>query len=262
MKGSLAPLWLGLVVLLLGAYGGFKIWQTRAVPHSQELFVPAAETEADDEQLTQFTLTESSGEPFDSESLRGEVWVGSVFFTSCPTVCLELNRSIAKLQDDPQLAGVKFVSITCDPKNDTPERMQDYAARLGADPERWFFCTGEQSYIEKVAADILKIGVKGVTHSQRAMVIGRDGKVRGGFIITEPRSASELPNQLPMMKKALLQALAEPRPPQEVPAESKSQPADPQSENAQAAEDAPAIEAAPHRPAGGGDAPRGSDAAS
>jgi len=208
MKGSAAPLWIAFAVLLVGGYGGFKYWQRSGADHPADpMYVDAPQD--DGERLTEFTLTERNGKPLRSQDLQGEVWVASVFFSSCPTVCLDLNRSLAKLQNDPEFAEVKLVSITCDPKNDTVERLRDYANRMGALPDRWYFCTGEQEYIEQVAGDMLKIGVKGVTHSQRAVVFDRDGNWRGAYVTTDPKSPQQLPNQIGMLRKALRECLAE-----------------------------------------------------
>ncbi len=37
----------------------------------------------------------------------------------------------------------RFSAITVDPENDTPAVLKDYAARVGADPARWKFLTGD-----------------------------------------------------------------------------------------------------------------------
>ena len=50
--------------------------------------------------LTDFALTDQAGKPFDSESLRGKVWVGSFFFTNCPAVCWRMNQTLAALATD------------------------------------------------------------------------------------------------------------------------------------------------------------------
>ena len=52
------------------------------------------------------------------------------------------------------LAGegdLRLVSITVDPARDTPKVLTEYAARFGADPDRWLFLTGEKQAIYALA---------------------------------------------------------------------------------------------------------------
>ena len=88
-------------------------------------------------------LTDQDGKPFDSTSLRGKVWVGSFFFTNCPATCWRLNQTLAAMQQTSPTSQVRYVSITCDPDNDTPEALAKYAEHFKADPARWTFLTGD-----------------------------------------------------------------------------------------------------------------------
>ena len=46
--------------------------------------------------------------------------------------------------------SVEFVSITLDPKRDTPEVLNRYAQLFGADPAAWHFLTGPPAQVESV----------------------------------------------------------------------------------------------------------------
>lgn len=207
MKGSALPIWICVIVLALSAYGGLKVWRSQ---HPAEAFtinsVSTGNQSSSLPKLTEFTLTERSGKKFHSRQWQGEVWVASVFFSACPSVCLELNKTIAQLQKDERFRDVKFVSITCDTRNDTPSVLTSYANRFGADKDRWLFCTGQQKEVERVAHDMLQIAVQGVTHSERAIIFDRTGKSRGAFVIANPRFAADRIN----FEKTLLECLAEP----------------------------------------------------
>ena len=41
-------------------------------------------------------------------------------------------------------AASTIVSISVDPENDTPDVLRAYAESFEADPERWWFLTGEE----------------------------------------------------------------------------------------------------------------------
>ena len=83
--------------------------------------------------------------------------------------------------------GVRFVSITTDPQNDTPAVLQQYAARFGAD-SRWVFLTGEKSAIWQLSRDGFKLAVaespgerEPITHSTRLVLVDKNGMARGFY---------------------------------------------------------------------------------
>ena len=212
MKSSALPFVLALVVMLATAYGLFKVFQlqhqrTLAVSPVSPGAAPAEETPL--EPLTEFTLTERSGQTFDSDDMAGDVWVVTFFYARCGSVCTMLNQHLADMQQDADLDGVRFVSITCDPANDTLAVLRDTAKTFGADPVRWLFCRGEQKYVNRVGQDIFKVSVAKGTHTERGIVIDRQGNVRGRFLVTD---APGYPHQRVAMKRALLECLREPKP--------------------------------------------------
>src|SRR5437773_1019074 len=97
----------------------------------------------------EFELTERSGRKFNSKELLGEIWVASFFFGSCPSQCPMMNNQIAdQIAGDLASEPVKFVSISVDPKVDSPRRLAEYAELYTKprriDPQRWLFLTQAQ----------------------------------------------------------------------------------------------------------------------
>jgi protein SCO1/2 len=156
--------------------------------------------------IKEFKLTERSGKTFDSRSMKGEVWVASFFFAACPTECKLQNNHLASIARDYGPKGVTFVSITCDPKNDTPARLREYANRFNADDNQWLFLTGDLLHIKRIGAERFSLAVvdsdEGPTHSSRLVVVDRNGEIRGRY---DWHDASELT----AMKLMLNECLAE-----------------------------------------------------
>ncbi|UUO08058.1 SCO family protein [Blastopirellula sp. J2-11] len=180
---------------------------------------PEAEMPAEETQpvkpMSSFTLTERNGEPFDSKSLEGDYWLGSFFFTTCPSTCTLLNLENARLQSEYADRGLKLVSITCDPANDTPNVLTGYAERFGAKPDVWYFCTGDLKYIEQIGAGYFDAIVKPQTHSEQLYLVGSDGKVIDSYIAVNPIQMQLLRKKLdellgPQPEKS--EAAAEPAP--------------------------------------------------
>ena len=131
------------LIVSLGAFfisGALLVVMGYRALASREAVVSGSQTVADPEYqkmppgagadwLTGFTLTERSGKLVQWEDLAGKVRVVSFFFSSCPASCLQQNFKTRDLQQSYAGQEIAFVSITCDPDIDTPERLREYAIR-------------------------------------------------------------------------------------------------------------------------------------
>ena len=149
-----------------------------------------------------FTLRDQTGAEFSSESLKGRVWMGAIFFANCPGPCFRENQAIADILreiDDPDFM---VVSLTCDPANDTPEALATYAARFDADPKRWKFLTGDLKLIEQVGQKVFRLPVELGVHSERGVVFDRQGRLRGGYHLLQQ-------DRVDLLMKLIREVLAE-----------------------------------------------------
>jgi hypothetical protein len=83
------------------------------------------------------------------------------------------NQALAKVQQDLGDRDVRFLSITCDPAVDTPEKLRQYAERLGADPAQWLFLTGQLDSIKGIAREQFLLPLDQQSHSERAVWLTR-----------------------------------------------------------------------------------------
>lgn len=132
-------------------------------------------------------LVDSAAKPFDLASLKGKVVLVSFVYTTCNGVCPATTSSLTRIQKTLERAklwgnSVEFVSITLDPKRDTPEVLNRYAQHFGADTARWHFLTGTASDVESVLAAWgmwAKIGSTGVLdHPSRIFLLDPKGHQR------------------------------------------------------------------------------------
>jgi protein SCO1/2 len=92
------------------------------------------------------------------------------------------------------MPGVKLVSFTVDPKNDTPAVLTAYATRYRAEPGRWYFLTGSQAELETLCRNGFKLGdVDGtLAHSTRFVLVDRHSRVRGLYGASEDGAVPKL----------------------------------------------------------------------
>ncbi len=191
MKNSMLPYWLTLMVVLGVAYGGWHVWKNEQAKQARIAASIRSTAAVETGPLSEFTLVERSGQPFRSQDMRGKVWVTSFFFTSCPNICLTMSNIFSSMQEIEELKDVYFVSISCDPDNDTPEVLATYADRFNADPEHWLFCTGDFDYVKRVGEDFMKLTVLEKVHKEYAVIIDRAGKIRGRFNVIDANDRAE-----------------------------------------------------------------------
>jgi protein SCO1/2 len=147
----------------------------------QDQLVSPATNWTPGEPIEHFTLTERTGQAFDSQSLEGQVWVANFFFSTCPATCRKQNSRMADLQRELGPDGVKFVSITVDPETDTPQTLANYANSFGANPEHWKFLTGDLTYITYIGREVFDVTVMPKGHTEKLILVDQNGAVRGYY---------------------------------------------------------------------------------
>ena len=156
-------------------------------------------------QVSPFSLTNQNGQPVTRETLRGKIWIADIIFTRCPTQCLKMSRQMSELEKElPADRSIKLVSLTADPAFDTPPVLKKYAARFGANDDRWQFLTGDKPAVYGLALDGLKLSVMEKTpgdresindlfiHSTKFVLVDRQGRLRAWFDGDNPQSKPEL----------------------------------------------------------------------
>ncbi len=131
--------------------------------------------------VPEFALIGSDGRPFRSVQLKDQVYIVSFFFTSCRSICPAIMHGMARIQarlDEREIHGIRLVSISVDPEDDTPEVLRAYAKDLGVKPERWTLLTGDPETIRSVVVDGFKTPLEhGAATPARPIEIAHTGKV-------------------------------------------------------------------------------------
>lgn len=201
--------WLALLFLVAGGtFGWLAYRQSQGGRFGSVATVDTsylAEPDLSNDLLKSYALTERGGRTFRSEELAGEVSVASFFYTACPTECLQQNAKMQELAREFKGQDVVFLSISCDPEVDNPARLREYARKFEADEKQWLFLTGNLLYLRRIGAEIYQVPVDTRTHTERFIVVGRDGKLAGHFNWKEAA-------QMTAVRKKIAAELAKPVP--------------------------------------------------
>ena len=182
-----------LVILAAAAWFSVPGGQTGAAGGAEDTASPLQSLD-DLGAVPDFTLVSQKGDTVRLRDLAGRVWIADFIFTRCTSTCPMMTERMLDLEealgDVPRL---RFVSISVDPVYDTPERLAEFAASYGADPERWLFLTGEKAAIRSLSVDGFHLGMEEATvadkaagaesvmHSTRFTLVDGRGHIRGYY---------------------------------------------------------------------------------
>ncbi len=117
-----------------------------------------------------FELVNQESAKISNETYKGKVYVLEFFFTSCPTICPEMNRSMLSI-DKKFFGSPNFgiVSISIDPEHDTAKVLKAHKELLGITSANWNFLTGDKT-------SIFDLANKGFN-----LYVGENSKIKAGF---------------------------------------------------------------------------------
>jgi protein SCO1/2 len=135
--------------------------------------------------MPDFELTDQSGAPVALSSLRGKVVAVTFIYSRCPLpdYCprmIENMRAVRERFSARMDRDLVLLTISFDPKYDTPQVLARYAASQRAGGPGWRFLTGDTAKIERVcnAFGIQYWAEEGlITHSLQTAVIDREGRL-------------------------------------------------------------------------------------
>jgi len=142
-------------------------------------------------QLVNFSLTDRTGRTVTRSELAGKFLVVDFLFTSCSLTCPVINQRMAQIQQlTTNQPDVRLVSLTVDPRDNTADVLAQYAARFGADTNRWLFLTGDKtqlygliarSFLAQDADNQFGYMPGNFSHTERIAVVDSRGQVEAYF---------------------------------------------------------------------------------
>jgi protein SCO1/2 len=144
------------------------------------------------EEVPNQLFTDQDGKERHFNDIRdGRALALTFIYTKCPmpTFCPMMDRQFAAIQKAIKENAVlrdkaRLLSVSFDPKNDTPPVLKKHAKDLGADPNFWTFVTGNRDDIDKFAMNFGVTLIRGeaanpdeIGHTLRTAIVDRAGKL-------------------------------------------------------------------------------------
>jgi len=161
--------------------------------------------------LPDFSLISEAGRPFDRADLLGSAWVVDFIFTHCSGPCPVMSQIFAGLQKEE--LPTRFLSITVDPRRDSPRLLAEYRDRHGGSAEAWVLLTGEHTEIQRLAEDGFRlpvnagvepvIGMPPMFHSGKFALVDSEGRVRGYYDYRDRLSLEQLRTDVHLLSSVI-----------------------------------------------------------
>lgn len=147
-----------------------------------------------------------------NKDLSGKILVVEVFFSHCETICPQLTSNMTILQKAFKRndSTVQLLSVSIDPARDSVPALKAYAERFQANPDHWWFLTGQSDSIYRFLHDDLKLmlkapeGAEQLDHTPTLVLIDKERYVRGyynGLDTADLRKCADDIGLLSMQKK-------------------------------------------------------------
>ncbi|MGP8020215.1 MAG: SCO family protein [Limisphaerales bacterium] len=197
----------GLLLVALNNRGGDSVDETDyAMEGSESLLIPPDHPR----QLVNFTLTDRTERAVTRSDLNGKILVVDFLFTSCSLTCPAVNSQMAQIQQlTTNQPDVKLVSLTVDPRDDTPAVLEKYGERFGADPNRWLFLTGDKaqlydligtSFLASDTNDAFSYMPGNFAHTERIAVVDAHGRLQGYFDGLNQNTATAVASEITKLR--------------------------------------------------------------
>ena len=145
-----------------------------------------------------------------SETFKDKIYVADFFFTTCRTICPIMKSQMVRVNEAVKdMSDVIIVSHSIDPEYDTVGLLHDYAERLGAKSDKWYFLTGQPrdyvfnlaqiSYFATAMEDTSE--PDGFVHSGAFLLIDKERRIRGKYDGTKEDDVNRLLADITRLKR-------------------------------------------------------------
>lgn len=136
------------------------------------------------EQVPAFTFTDQQGRAFTQSNLEGKYTLMTFIYTTCPVpdFCPRMSQNfdvISASLTEAELEQIQLVSVSFDPRQDTPSVLKAYEQKH-KQRGNWFFITGDSVQTKALTAKFgifTTVATDQIIHNLQTAVIGPDAKV-------------------------------------------------------------------------------------
>jgi protein SCO1/2 len=156
-----------------------------------EIFGPKEVNEKGDtiyHTIPAISFINQDGKTITTRDLEGKIFVANFFFATCPTICPRMNDNLRAVAENfKDIDDIRFLSFTVNPEHDSIPVLAEYARQRHANPQKWWFLTGNKDSIYTLAGEgFLVTAAAGKTssdffHDQNLILVDKEKRIRGFY---------------------------------------------------------------------------------
>ncbi|RMG83513.1 MAG: SCO family protein [Bacteroidetes bacterium] len=159
-------------------------------------------------EIKDFAFVNQYGDTITKDSVKGKILVVDYIFTTCQSICPKMSTQMGMLNHKiKDFDDVIILSHTVDPEHDTPEVLLEYAKGYGAKRGKWYFLTGNKKDLYRIARESYFItamegdgGPEDFIHSEKFVLIDKNGHIRGFYDGTNPQEVDKLKDDIKLLR--------------------------------------------------------------
>ena len=136
--------------------------------------------------IPEFSFTNQYGDNITQENVQNKIYIANFFFTSCPSICIDLTNNLKIVQDAFEEGEIIILSHSVDPEVDTISRLMKYQNINQINGKNWFLLRGKMEEIIKMAqlgyfaiASVENHVENSLIHTENITLIDNKSKIRG-----------------------------------------------------------------------------------
>jgi protein SCO1/2 len=145
--------------------------------------------------------------------VKGKIYTVSFFFTTCPSICIDMTREMKALQTaygkDP---SVQMLSFSVMPEVDSPEVLATYAQLNGIEAPGWLLLHTTQAEIQRLARKVFFVVRENpgddddshdFIHTENVVLVDVNGRLRGFYDGTSAAEMQKLVEDIKILKREM-----------------------------------------------------------
>ncbi len=137
--------------------------------------------------IPNFTFINQDSLTITQKTVEGKIYVVDFFFTSCPSICIDLTNNLKLVQEAFKDSDDVFIlSHSVDPKYDTVSRLKKYGEIHNINSKRWFLLRGTIEQITEMAqlgyfaiAEFKNHTEYELIHTENIILVDQNRQIRG-----------------------------------------------------------------------------------
>lgn len=151
--------------------------------------------------IPKFSFINQNSDTITDARMKGVVTVADFFFTTCPTICIDMALNKKRIQEHflEDNSKLQILSFTVDPEVDTPEQLLKYAYENDVKSNSWNLLTGSKPEIYEIARKGFMVtategdgGPNDFIHDNKFVLVDREKRIRGYYDGTSSEDTDRL----------------------------------------------------------------------